>query len=95
MLNGNTTQHTFFASILFTLAIGACSSPKEKSVDQSASPVPEGASVCEGTRPQVCTMIYQPVCAFDQTGASKTAASACSACANPEVIGFKEGECGQ
>ena len=48
---------------------------------------------CKDPRPQICTMIYDPVCGRDKNGIRKTQASSCSACSEVDVLGFEEGEC--
>ena len=59
---------------------------------------------CPETRPEVCTRDYRPVCASVDTGVRcvkapcpasewKTYPNACSACADPKVIGHLEGTC--
>ena len=48
---------------------------------------------CEDPRPQVCTMIYDPVCGTRGDGTRKTYASDCSACSNADVISYEKGEC--
>ncbi|MEZ0123491.1 MAG: hypothetical protein AB9Q22_11155 [Candidatus Reddybacter sp.] len=48
---------------------------------------------CNDPRPQICTMIYDPVCGLTKDKARKTYASDCSACADAEVVKFEKGEC--
>ena len=48
---------------------------------------------CEDPRPQVCTMIYAPVCGMADDGSRKTYASDCTACSKASVVGHDEGEC--
>ena len=48
---------------------------------------------CEDPRPQVCTMIYDPVCGMTGDGTRKTYASGCSACSHADVISYEKGEC--
>lgn len=50
-------------------------------------------TACEGPRPQVCTMIYAPVCAEHNDGSRQTHASACNACADDTVLGHEAGAC--
>ena len=73
--------------VLLTLLLAACQNVPER---------PAGFIACTEPRPQVCTMIFKPVCAeVGQTGAVKTYPSACSACSDSEVVGYTERECGQ
>lgn len=48
---------------------------------------------CDTTRPQVCTMEYDPVCAQLVAGGRKTYSSPCNACADDTVSGFMRGAC--
>ena len=47
---------------------------------------------CEGERPQVCTMEYNPVCATTASG-QKTYSSPCNACADDKVSAHQQGAC--
>ena len=75
----------------------------------SDAPASDGGSksasvACSDPRPQVCTAIYDPVCATRDTGVrcitapcpseeKKTMSSACSACSDPKVYSYVKGEC--
>jgi alkaline phosphatase D len=48
---------------------------------------------CPEPRPEVCTQEYRPVCAVRQDGKYRTYSNGCTACTEPEVIGYREGEC--
>ena len=59
---------------------------------------------CTNPRPQVCTMIYAPVCATRDTGVrcikapcpseeQVTKSSGCNACSDEKVISYVDGEC--
>ncbi len=50
-------------------------------------------TVCSEPRPEVCTREYAPVCGFKLDGASKTYSNGCTACAEEEIMGYKNGEC--
>lgn len=50
-------------------------------------------TLCEGVRPQVCTMEYDPVCATITAGGNKTYASPCNACADDKVAAHRPGAC--
>ena len=49
--------------------------------------------LCPEERPQVCTMEYVPVCALLENGRSKEYASACSACADRDVVSYSPAAC--
>jgi len=48
---------------------------------------------CKNPRPQICTMIYDPVCGVSNSGVQKTYASACTACSDENVLAYEKGEC--
>jgi len=48
---------------------------------------------CEEPRPQVCTMIFAPVCASRTDGNLETYASGCNACADDQVASYLNGAC--
>jgi len=54
---------------------------------------PSSITLCKDPRPQICTMIYAPVCGTNKDGERSTYASDCSACAIAEVTGFEQGKC--
>lgn len=70
--------------VLMVCAISACNSVPEKSNVEVE---------CNDPRPQVCTMIYQPVCGLDNAGEVKTYSSGCNACSNAEVVGYDNQSC--
>jgi hypothetical protein len=64
-----------------------------KPVSQEAGmPMPD-LVVCEEPRPQICTAIYDPVCALTADNSYKTYASDCSACGDANVSGYRPGAC--
>ena len=54
---------------------------------------PPLVTLCDATRPQVCTMEYDPVCAQLIAGGRRTYSSPCNACADDAVSGFLRGAC--
>lgn len=69
---------------LISCALMACNATPDKTMVENE---------CSDPRPQVCTMIYQPVCGLDNTGGYKTYSSGCNACANHEVVGYNAQAC--
>lgn len=74
------------AAVLAAIAAtAACSTASE--------PASFPATACTDPRPQVCTMIYMPVCAVREDASRETLASACNACADATVSGYSDGPC--
>jgi cytochrome c5 len=71
------------ALAVFLLVAGCATRPE----------TPPLVTQCEATRPQVCTMEYDPVCAQLTSGGRKTYSSPCNACADDAVSGFQRGAC--
>ncbi|MDF1582363.1 MAG: hypothetical protein RQ733_00560 [Methyloprofundus sp.] len=69
---------------LMILLLAACQSVSEK---------PKNLTYCPEVRSPVCTRIYKPVCGQDKAEHIKTYPSDCTACANSDVIGYREGAC--
>ncbi|WP_439108140.1 hypothetical protein [Congregibacter sp.] len=82
-------RFSFFISALTlaTLAgsLAGCATPVEPEAPLFTS--------CEEPRPQVCTMIFAPVCATNAAGETSTHASGCNACADDQVATSVEGAC--
>ena len=62
--------------------------------------LPDGANACPEPRPApgelvACPMIYLPVCGVKADGTELTRPNDCSACSDPEVIGYFEGACAE
>ena len=91
------------------LLLAACS---QAPVASEPAPPPSDAPaqaknepvMCKEPRLEVCTMIYQPVCATRDTGVrcirapcpseeQVTKSSSCNACSDPKVISYVQGEC--
>ncbi len=73
---------------------------------QSQSPAPAQLQLCsENQRPEMCAQVYQPVCGQlksdsretapekKREGEWKTYGNACTACADHQVIGYRQGTC--
>lgn len=53
----------------------------------------ETLTICTDPRPQICTMDYRPVCGQKKDGSVKTYSNGCSSCSDPDVVGYRDGEC--
>ena len=85
------------AGILF-LMISGCQLLEDVGGSQSAAPpepkaAPERTKMCEDPRPKICTMRYAPVCAVMASGLITTYPSACNACADIAVSGWRAEPC--
>lgn len=96
-----TTARTALPTALLLALLSGCSFT-DQATDRSAiiEPVlPQGASSCP--QPQaasfdqvLCPMNYQPVCGIHGDNKSlSNYGNACSACADPTVVGYTEGRC--
>jgi Kazal-type serine protease inhibitor domain len=63
------------------------------STEQSNIAEVEGMTLCEDPRGQMCTRDYRPVCATLELNSHKTYSNGCTACSDPQVIGYQEGGC--
>ncbi len=80
----------------------ACAAPAPEPADAPAPPpaaetsTPAEASfvVCQDPRPQACTREMRPVCAHTMNGLLETRPNGCSACADPSILGYRNGACG-
>lgn len=92
-------------SLFVFLAITTgCSNTPETVADNKSSEQNTSLQQCPEKRPQMCTKIYQPVCATRDTGVrcvkspcpsteTKTYGNSCTACADTKVSGYIPGEC--
>ena len=93
--------------ILFLAACSQAPVASEPAPPPAADPPAQQKNepvMCTNPRPEVCTAIYEPVCATRDTGVrcitapcpseeNVTKASACTACSDPKVISHVKGEC--
>lgn len=75
-----------FISVLTAVAVLGCAA-------QDDAPAPRMESVCQEPRPQVCTMIFAPVCGRHFDGHTQTHSSDCNACADDTVVSHSPGAC--
>lgn len=57
------------------------------------APMETQLTECVEPRPQICTMIWAPVCAVHGDGHRETHASDCNACADASVLAHAPGAC--
>jgi len=85
----NNIRAQLLACILYGLC--ACqSSPAPEQPTKTNAPLKQ---VCPEPRPQICTMIYDPVCATRADGSRTLEASNCSACGDQDVVSYQQGPC--
>ncbi len=77
-----------FALLCCALLLSACSNGTPATEPGSAPP-----NLCTDPRPEICTQQYVGVCASLADGSTRTTATGCTACADPEVVGWRPGEC--
>ena len=74
------------------LLLGGCSGMGPGKNPAASYPAADWQA-CEGERPKVCTMIYDPVCGRQADGALDVYASPCNACADVAVIAWHPDPC--
>ncbi len=74
----------FVCFLAMLLGVSACQNTAKKN---------SHLTDCPTERPQVCTMIYVPVCATERGGQLRSYSSDCTACSHEEVIGYQQGMC--
>jgi hypothetical protein len=73
------------------LFAGQCSAQEPPGAQPA--PTHSMSGTCKEPRPQMCAMIYSPVCGTAKDGSHKTYGNTCSACATPAVVGYTAGAC--
>ena len=73
--------------IVLAFCLASCGGSTEHTQPQSQF------VTCKSPRPQICTMIYDPVCGTLDSGGVKNYASGCAACSDTTVIGYQKNEC--
>lgn len=108
----------FILSMIFIVIINGCDNTSEsekkkldsnkemskKNSSESPSEINNLSTHCKNQRPEVCSQIYEPVCATRDTGIrcikapcpareKKTYSNACMACRDSSVIHYVKGAC--
>lgn len=89
--------------VLLSALVAACQATAPDSGDGSQIGL---ETECQSPRPEVCTQEYRPVCGLRDTGVRcvttpcpatewRTYGNACRACSDPDVMGYREGACGE
>lgn len=101
-------KKTIYVTLLLCMAMSACTDNKESVSTSDATHLQEEIRQdliqCPENRPEMCIEIYQPVCGLVDTGIRcittpcpstdyKTFGNSCTACADPNVTGYIDGEC--
>ncbi len=82
------------APAFVAIVLGACAAPPSPPAAETAQTDPDASIACTPPRPEVCTMIYAPVCATLEDGLSQEQySSPCNACADDRVVAYREGAC--
>ncbi|MDG2460884.1 MAG: hypothetical protein P8M73_08380 [Luminiphilus sp.] len=88
------SKHFFPLSYLpLLLALGGCAALTSGGEDDAPTRPENGWQPCEGERPRVCTMIYDPVCGRRDDGTVADYASPCNACADVSVTAWHPQTC--
>ena len=84
-------RHAWVITLLLIAGCGSASQQPQANADAGAPPL----IACTDPRPEVCTMQYAPACAELAAGGRREYASACNACSDPAVSGYRMGSCPQ
>ena len=77
--------------ILLALSLALAATPVAA---EQAPPAAPGQVTCTTPRPQMCTQVYQPVCATRRDGTRQTYSNGCMACTDANVVSHVPGPCG-
>lgn len=96
-MNSNKDKRSFFwwVSPLLWASVLILSGCDKASTEQSNIAEIEGMTLCEDPRSHMCTYDYRPVCATLLVNSHKTYSNGCTACSDPQVIGYQEGACAE
>ncbi len=81
----------FLCALITVLALSGCNGTSPPA--WTAKPPQGPETTCTEPRPEVCAMVYDPVCAALADGARATYASGCNACAQDAVRSYVSGPC--
>lgn len=60
---------------------------------KTADTLPDQATECPTSRPQMCTMHYDAACGYHSVSSFKTYSNSCTACADSKVVAVVKGTC--
>jgi hypothetical protein len=89
-MNGKIMRGFMVRSIFVVIAVLLLSACTLNKVSQELQ---AGSAPCNESRPEMCTMDYNPVCGSLPDGLFKTYSNACTACTDPNVNSYYPGEC--
>ncbi|HEY7609223.1 MAG TPA: hypothetical protein VIF14_08325 [Alphaproteobacteria bacterium] len=78
---------------LLALIFALAAAPAAAEQSPPGQTPPLGQVTCTVPRPQMCTQVYQPVCATRRDGTRRTYSNACMACADASVVSHVPGPC--
>ena len=83
------------ALALVVIVLPACAAqPAVSPSSVAGATAPDAPIACTPPRPEVCTMVYAPVCAtLANEPAPAQYSSPCNACADDRVVAYREGAC--
>jgi len=77
-----------FSTLFYLFTLNACTTTSNQDrVDA------KDKTICTNPRPLICTRDYRPVCAESKGGRFRTYSNGCSACSNPDIVSYLEGDC--
>ena len=79
--------------IILSVSCASYSQKDDQKDDKKVEPGALDLIICKNPRPEICTREYDPVCGTLKDGSTKTGATGCTSCSDPEIVGYKKGAC--